>query len=131
MRIISLSFAFLIIATFSMGCGGSSSSVKKGDQFVAMESLQEAADVQTTSDYSDGFTCYVPKGAKLEALFNINSSGFFECKVIEVNGKTNEDDIYAELVPEAVRNKEGFEAFSLTFSKEYIGTKLEKAEAQK
>lgn len=131
MRILYLSFAFLIVALFSMGCGGSSTSVKKGDRFIAMESLQEAADVQTTSDYSDGFTCYIPKDATLEALYNMNSSGFFECKVVEVNGKTSEDDIYSELVPEAVRNKEGFESFSLTFSKEYIGTKLKKAEVQK
>lgn len=131
MRIICLSLAFFILSTFTIGCGGSASSVKKGDRFVAMESLQEAADVQTTSDYSDGFTCYVPKGAILEALYNINSSGFFECKVVEVDGKTSEEDVYAVLVPEAVKNKDGFESFSLTFNKEYIGTKLKKVEAEK
>lgn len=131
MRIIILSLTLFILAALSVGCGGSSSSVKKGDRFVAMESLQEAADVQTTSDYSDGFTCYVPKGAILEALYNINSSGFFECKVVEVNGKKTEDEVYRDLVPEAVMNKDGFESFSLTFNKEYIGTKLQKVEVAK
>lgn len=130
MRILTLSLALFILSTFSIGCGDSASSVKKGDRFVAMESLQEAADVQTSSDYSDGFTCYVPKGAVLEALYNINSSGFFECKVVEVEGKTSQEDVYLNLVPEAVRNKEGFESFSLTFNKEYIGSKLKKVEVQ-
>lgn len=131
MRIVTFSLVIFFLSIISIGCGDSASSIKKGDQFIALESLQEAADVQTSSDYSDGFTCYVPKGAKLEALYNINSSGFFECKVIEVNGKKDESGVYEALVPEGVRNKEGFESFSLTFNKEYIGTKLKKIEAAK
>lgn len=131
MRLFTISFMTILLAFLFIGCGGSGSSVKKGNRFVAMESLQEAADVQTTSDYNDGFTCYVPKGAILEALYNMNSSGFFECKVVEVNGKTSVEDVNVALVPEAVRNKEGFESFTLTFSKEYIDSKLKAVEESK
>lgn len=78
MRIFTVSSIVLLLALLFAGCGGSGSSIKKGNRFVAIEALQEAADVQTTSDYNDGFTCYVPKGTVLEALYNMNSSGFFE-----------------------------------------------------
>ena len=118
-------FVAFMFVTLS-GCG-SSSSVKKGDRFVTLVNLEESADIQTDGDNSDAFTCRLPKGSVLEALYDINSSGFFECKVVETNGKKGEDAVVSELVPQIViDNSEGFESFTITFSKEYIGSKLKK-----
>ena len=71
---------------FFLNCG-SGTSVKKGDRFETLVELQEAADIQGDMEYSDGFTCTIPKGTVLEALFPVSSSGFFECKPVVVDGK--------------------------------------------
>ncbi len=105
---------------------GSSASVKKGDRFETLVELQEAADIQGDMEYSDGFTCTIPKGTVLVAIYQASSSGFFECKPVVVNGNTDSEYILNILVPEMVRNKLGFEDFSLTLSSEYIGSKIKK-----
>ena len=110
---------------FFFSCG-SGTSVKKGDRFEALVELQEAADIQGQTEYSDGFTCTIPKGTVLVALFPASSSGFFECKPVVVNGNTGTEYIIETLVPTVVRNKPGFQDFSLTLSAEYIGTKIQK-----
>lgn len=120
--------ALIIILPFLLlflGCG-SGTSVKKGDRFETLVELQEAADIQGDMEYSDGFTCTIPKGTVLVAIYPASSSGFFECQPIVVNGNTDSEYILNTLVPEVVRNKLGFEDFSLTLSNEYIGSKIKK-----
>lgn len=107
------------------GCG-SDGEVKKGDRFEVLESLREAADIQGSLEYSEGFTCNIPKGTILEAIHSSASSGFIECRPVKVNGKTEDEYILTTLVPEVVRRKEGFETFSITLRVEYIGTKIKK-----
>lgn len=115
----------LTVLLFFFSCG-SGTSVKKGDRFEVLVELQEAADIQGQNEYSDGFTCTIPKGTVLEALFPASSSGFFECKPVVLNGNTGSQYIIETLVPIAVRNKAGFQDFSLTLSVEYIGTKIKR-----
>ncbi len=118
--IIILSLLLLFLAC------GSGTTVKKGDRFETLVELQEAADIQGDLEYSDGFTCTIPKGTVLVAIYSASSSGFFECKPVVVNGNTDSEYILNTLVPEVVRNKPGFEGFSLTLSSEYIGSKIKK-----
>jgi len=110
-----------------LGCG-TGSSVKKGDRFETLVELKEAADIQGSMEYSDGFTCNIPKGTVLEVLYPPSSSGFFECKPVVVNANTSEQYILETLVPEVVRRQPGFEDFTLTLSFEYIGKKIKKME---
>ncbi len=120
--------AFILILSLIvifLGCG-SDSGVKKGDRFEVLVELQEAADIQGSTEYSDGFTCTIPKGTVLVAIYSSSSSGFFECKPVVVNANTDDDYILETLVPGVIRNKPGFEDFSLTLSTEYIGTKIKK-----
>ncbi len=104
---------------------GSGDAIKKGDRFEALVELQEVADIQGDMEYSDGFTCTIPTGTVLVALYPA-SSGFFECKPVVVNATTNTEEIQKLLVPEMVRKKSGFKDFSLTLSVEYIGTKIKR-----
>ena len=105
---------------------GSGSTVKKGDRFEALVDLKEAADIKGSEEYSDGFTCIIPKGSIIEALYSSSSSGFFECRLVMVNGNSNDGYIIETLVPEVVRRRPGFETFSVSLSLEYIGKKLKK-----
>ncbi len=115
----------LPLLVFLLGCG-SGSSIKKGDKFETLVELKEAADIQGSMEYSDAFTCNIPKGTVLEVLYPPSSSGFFECKPVIVNGNTSAQYIQETLVPEVVRRKPGFEDFTLTLNVEYVGTKIKK-----
>ena len=108
-----------------LGCGFGSK-VKKGERFEAIVDLREAANIQGSQEYSDGFTCHISKGTILEALDPINSPDFFECHPVVVNGNSDKYYIITTLVPEAALNKEGFESFSFTLPLDYIGTKLKR-----
>ncbi len=106
---------------------GSGTTVKKGDRFEVLVDLKEAADIQGSEEYSDGFTCIIQKGTIIEALYSSSSSGFFECRPVMVDGNSSEGYIIETLVPEVVRRRPGFETFSLSLSLDYIGKKLRKA----
>lgn len=108
-----------------LGCGPDNS-IKKGDRFEVLEELQEVADIQGDLEYSDGFTCTIPEGTILQAVYPASSSGFFECKPIMVNTNSNPKQIDELLVPGIVRNKDGYGGFSLTLSVGYLGTKIKK-----
>jgi hypothetical protein len=99
--------------------------VSKGDSFIALMELTEVADIQGAQNYTDEFTGIIPKGTILRALSNSNA-GFFECRPVEINGKSGEEYILSTFVPEFIRNKESFKNFSITLSIEYIGTKIKK-----
>ena len=103
---------------------GSGSTVKKGDRFEVLVDLKEAADIQGSEEYSDGFTCILPKGTIIEVLYS--SSGFYECRPVMVDGNSNEGYIIETLVPEVVRRRPGFENFSVSVSKEHVGKNLKK-----
>ncbi len=90
-------FLLLPCVLLFLNCS-SGDAVKKGDRFEALVELQEVADIQGDLEYSDGFTCTIPKGAVLVALYPA-SSGFFECKPVVVNASTNTEEILALLVP--------------------------------
>ena len=111
----------LLILFLSCGFG---SAVKKSDRFEVLVDLKEAADIQGSEEYTDGFTCILPKGTILEVLYS--SSGSIECRPVMVDGNSNEGYIIETLVPEVVRRRPGFEHFSVSVSKEYIGKKLKK-----
>ncbi len=110
-----------------LGCGPGDS-IKKSDRFRVLEELQEVADIQGDLEYSDGFTCTIPKGTILQAIYPASSSGFFECKPIMVNAISNSKEIDELLVPGIVRNKPGYAGFSLTLSVGYLGTKIERVQ---
>lgn len=104
----------------------SASTVEKGERFEVLVDLKEAADIQGSQEYSDGFTCIIPKGAILEVLYPSSSSGFFECRPVMVDGNSAEGYIIENLVPEVVRRRPGFENFSVSLSMDYIGKKIKK-----
>ena len=125
MRIRCALACILPLFVLFLSCG-STSTVKKGDRFEALVDLKEAADIQGSLEYSDGFTCVIPKGAILEALYSSSSSDFFECRPIMLDGNSQEGYIIEKLVPEVVRRRPGFETFSVSLNRDYIGTKLKK-----
>ena len=125
MHIRNALICILPIIILFLSCG-SGSSVKKGDRFEVLVDLKEAADIQGSQEYSDGFTCHIPKGTILEALVPINSPDFFECQPVVVNGNSDKFYIITTLVSEAALGKEGFESFSFTLPLDYIGTKLKR-----
>ena len=117
---------FTLPLLFMMNCG-EDIRIKKGEKFEVVNDLREAADIQGSEEYADGFQCNIPKGTILEALYNYSTSAsFFECRVIQVNGNANEDYIMETLAPDVIRKREGFETFSLTLPVDYIGTKIKK-----
>ena len=79
--------------------------------------------------FSDGFTAYLSPGTKLETLFSQTPAAeFFECKVSEFNGKTDQDYITKNLVPERIYRKDGYLGFSFSLKNGDIGVKIKKLE---
>jgi len=117
---------FVVPLVCILGCGDDIR-IKKGDRFEVVADLREAADIQGSEEFTDGFECSIPAGAVLEALYNYSTSAqFFECRVVLVRGNENEDYIMETLAPDGIRNREGFETFSVTLPIGYLGTKLKK-----
>ena len=125
MKNIIISLFSVLLLLFVVGCG-SSTSIKKGDKFEVLETLSEVAAIQSSSGFEESFTCQIPKGSILQAEYNVNSSGFFECKIIALGEITDDIKIQEALVPNSIMNKEGYRGFTVTFSKEYTDTKLKK-----
>ena len=120
----------LLCAIIFGGCGGSKNTggLKKNDIVIVEEDLRERAETQWEDSYTDGFTTVIPKGTRLKVLFSpAPAAQVFECRPIEINGKTDSVAVEAEIVPEHIRNKMGYVSYSFALKKEYLGTKVKKA----
>lgn len=125
-QILTLSlFALLLV-----GCGGKSNksaSVAKGDKFVVEEEIFENAEIRLDG-YVDGVKVTLPVGTVLEVLFKPpTSSNFIECIPVELNKVSDSDEIESTLIPEKFLNNEGYTGYSFAISKDYIGSKIKKA----
>lgn len=120
-----------ILTAIIIGCGGSGkgSNLNKGDVVVIQEDLRETAETQWANSYTDGFTTVLPKGTKLKILYKpAPAAQVFECIPIEINGKTDPEAVEEEVVPEHIRNAEGYESYSFALKKEFLGTKILKVQ---
>jgi hypothetical protein len=121
----------LVVLGFIIGgCGsGSKNQLKKGDIVIVQEELRERAETQWADSYTDGFTTEIPKGTRLEVLFTpAPASPIFECRPVEVNGKKDAAEVEAFFVPDHIRTKDGYVSYAFALKKEYLGTKVKKAE---
>ena len=119
-------FVFVLFVFFLVGCG-SKKKIKEGDTFEVMEEVRENATVQSDQSYSDGFTGIIPKGSiiKVEST-PLSSVTYFDVILIEVHGKRDQAYIENLLVPEAVRNSEGYKGFYVSIPKNYTGKKIKR-----
>ncbi|MBN1577293.1 MAG: hypothetical protein JW913_12115 [Chitinispirillaceae bacterium] len=119
---------FFLMACVIAGCGPSKE-LKQGDIVVTQEVLRETAETQWEDNSTDGFTTEIPKGTRLEVLSTpVPTALVFSCRPVEVNGEKDPQMVEAFFVPEPVKNKMGYESYSFTFKKEYLGSKVKKAE---
>lgn len=123
--------ALLLLSALTIafvGCG-SQNDIKKGDRFAVEETL-ERQKIETVWDdvsFSDAFNNDIPKGTILEVTFSPRTgSTIIECKPVEVNGTNDPDSIEAMLVPENIRNKDGYKGFTLSIKTDYIGKQVKK-----
>ena len=117
---------FVLSAFFLGGCG-SKIKIKEGDIFEVIEEVRENATVQSDQQYSDGFTGVVPKGSIIKVVSTpLSSVTYFDVILIEVHGKRDQAYIEKLLVPEAMRNSEGYRGFYVSIPKGYIGTKIKR-----
>ena len=124
---VAVSTVLAIAMVLLVGCG-SGKGVKKGDRFEVLEPLREQATTQWEEPYSDGFVCHVPAGTILEATYSSTPGAkVFECKPIKVPGM-EDPEATRSMVPQAIREKEGYLGFSLSLSIDLIGAKLRKLE---
>lgn len=122
---------FLLLSAFSFviaGCS-SQSEIKKGDR-LSVEQTLEREKIETLwedASYSDAFKNDIPKGTILQVTFAPRTgSSAVECTPIEVNGIKDADAVEAILVPENIRNKEGYKGYTISIKLEYIGKQVKK-----
>jgi hypothetical protein len=131
MSLARLFIPLFILTAIMTGCGGSGkgSNLNKGDIVITQEDLRETAETQWANSYTDGFTTVLPKGTKLKVLYKpAPAAQVFECIPVEINGKTDPAAVEAEVVPEHIRNKEGYESYVFALKKAYIGTEIKKVQ---
>ena len=117
------------LACLMGGCSSGKNELKKGDFVIIQEELRERAETQWADSYTDGFTTEIPEGTKLEVLYTpAPAAQVFECRPVEVNGKKNADEVEAFFVPEHIRTKDGYRSYTFALKKEYLGTKVKKAD---
>lgn len=121
-QILILSFFALILA----GCG-SKTTVAKGDKFIVQEEIRENAEIRLDG-YVDGVQVTLPEGTVLEVLYTPPATGnVIECIPVELNQQKDSEEIESLLIPERFRFKEGYNGYSFAIKKEYIGSKIKKA----
>lgn len=126
---VRLLLPLLLFACFFGGCGGKSPGAKlqKGDILVIEEDLRERAETQWADAYTDGFITVLPKGTRVEVLFApAPAAQIFECRPVEINGKTDPTAVEEEIVPEHIRTKDGYVSYVFALKKAYLGTKVKK-----
>ncbi len=118
----------MFVATvFFLGGCGSKVEIREGDTFKVTEEVRENATVQSDQQYSDGFTGSVPKGSIVKAVSTpLSSVTYFDVILIEVHGKREPAYIEELLVPESMRNSEGYRGFYVSIPRSYIGTKIKR-----
>ncbi len=117
---------FLASVFFLAGCG-SKIEIKEGDTFEVTEEVRENATIQSEQNYSDGFTGIVPKGSIIKVVTTpLSSVTYFDVILIEVHGKRDPAYIEKLLVPEAMRNSDGYRGFYVSIPRSYIGTKIKR-----
>jgi len=121
----------LFLSVFALaltGCG-SNDEIKKGDRLSVEETL-EREKIETLwedASYSDAFNNDIPKGTILEVSFQPRTgSKVIECTPVEVNGVKDADSVEALLVPENIRNKDGYKGYTISIKLDYIGKKVKK-----
>ena len=119
---------FLSIIVFAIaGCG--SITKLKGDR-LSVEELWREKKIETLwedNSYSDAFNNDIPKGTILEVSFAPRTgSKVIECIPVEVNGVKDADSVEALLVPENIRNKEGYKGYTIAIKLDYIGKQVKK-----
>ncbi|NLL11769.1 MAG: hypothetical protein GX267_00035 [Fibrobacter sp.] len=120
---------FLSIIVFAIAGCGSNNEIKKGDRLSVEETL-EREKIETLwedNSYSDAFNNDIPKGTILEVSFAPRTgSKVIECIPVEVNGVKDADSVEALLVPENIRNKEGYKGYTIAIKLDYIGKQVKK-----
>ena len=105
------------------------SGYQEGRQTGCSRDFKEKAETQWEDSYTDGFTAEIPKGTVLEVLYNPRTgANIIECRPIEVGGKSDASAVEEFFVPEHIRNKDGYAGYSFAIKKEFLGTKVKKAD---
>lgn len=122
---------FLLLSIFIIaitGCG-SQNEIKKGDR-LSVEQTLEREKIETLwedASYSDAFKNDIPQGTILEVTYPPRTgSAVVECKPVEINGVKDADSVEAILVPENIRNKEGYKGYTISIKLDYIGKQIKK-----
>jgi hypothetical protein len=109
-----------------LGCG---STVKQGELFEVLVDLRETAGTTWADGYTEGFDCIIPKGSVVKALYAGRPGlEFLEVIPVQVRGNTNEAYINDLFLPPHLKNRDGYQGFSIALRTSYIGTKLKKLE---
>lgn len=119
----------LSIIVFAIAGCGSQNQIKKGDRLSVEETL-EREKIETLwedESFSDAFKNDIPKGTILEVSYPPRTgSTVVECIPVEVNGIKDADSVEALLVPENIRNKEGYKGYTISIKMDYIGKQVKK-----
>lgn len=120
----------VLLTSLFIGCGSNpAKTVKKGDFVILEEGMRERAETQWADSYTDGFTVELPKGTRLEVLYTpAPASQVFECRPVEINGKKEPGDVEAFFVPDHIRNKDGYQSYSVALKKEFLGSTIKKVQ---
>lgn len=126
---VTKSFFLLSLIAFAIGGCSSQNDLKKGDRLSVEETLEreKIETIWEDASFSDAFKNDIPKGTILEVVYSPRAgSSVVECVPVEVNGITDADSVEAILVPENIRNKDGYKGYTITINLQYIGKQVKK-----
>lgn len=128
LRVTKLVLFFSILVFAITGCGPTND-IKKGDRLSVEETL-EREKIETLwedNSFSDAFNNDIPKGTILEVSYAPRTGSMVvECTPVEVNGVKDADSVEALLVPENIRNKEGYKGYTISIKLDYIGKQIKR-----
>lgn len=119
----------LSIFVFAITGCGSQNQINKGDRLSVEETLEreKIETIWEDESFSDAFKNDIPKGTILEVRYSPRTgSTVIECTPVEINGIKDADSVEALLVPENIRNKDGYKGYTIAIKVDYIGKQVKK-----